>query len=43
MYALYLFLAGLILLVPCFLIYSLGKALGEKEMEKGELDEAKKY
>lgn len=43
LYALYLFFAGLITIVPCALIYSLGKALAEKEMEKEEMDEAKKY
>lgn len=42
-YAFYLFVACLILVLPGFLIYSLGKALGERDMEKGELDEAKKY
>lgn len=43
MYALYLFFAGLITITPCALIYGLGKSLAEREMEKEELDEAKKY
>lgn len=43
LYALYLLAAGLVLVLPCFLIYSLGKSLGERDMEKEELDEAKKY
>ncbi len=43
LYQFYLIFAGLIVLVPCFLIYSLGKALGEKDMEKEEMDEARKY
>lgn len=43
LYQFYLIFAGLIVLVPCFLIYSLGKALGEKDLEKEELDEARKY
>ncbi len=43
LYLIYLILAGLFVLVPCFLIYSLGKALGEKDMEKEEMDEARKY
>lgn len=43
LYALYLLAAGLILVVPCFLIYSLGKSLGERDMEKGERDAAKKF
>ncbi len=43
LYLSYLILAGLFVLVPCFLIYSLGKALGEKDMEKEELEEARKY
>lgn len=43
LYQFYLISAGLIVLVPCFLIYSLGKALGEKDLEKEELDEARKY
>ena len=42
-YALYLFFAGLITVLPCSLIYGLSKSLAEKEMEKEELDEAKKY
>lgn len=42
-YQFYLFFAGHIFLVPCVLIYSLGRALGEREMEKGELDEARKF
>jgi len=43
LYQFYLIFAGLIVLAPCFLIYSLGKALGEKDTEKEEMDEAKKY
>lgn len=43
LYALYLFFAGLITVLPCSLIYGLSKSLAEKEMEKEELDEAKKY
>lgn len=43
LYQFYLIFAGLIVLVPCFLIYSLGRALGEKDMEKEEMDEARKY
>lgn len=43
LYAVYLFFAGLITILPCSLIYGLGRSLAEKEMEKEELDEAKKY
>lgn len=43
LYAVYLFFAGLITILPCVLIYGLGKSLAEREMEKEELDEAKKY
>ena len=42
-YALYLLAACLVLALPCFLIYSLGKSLGEREMEQEERNEAKKY
>lgn len=43
LYALYLLAAGLLFILPCFLIYSLGRSLAEKDTEKEELDEAKKY
>lgn len=43
MYQVYLIITGLVLMAPCYLIYSLGRALGEKEMEKEELEDAKKY
>lgn len=43
LYAVYLMFAGLVTIVPCALIYGLGKSLAEKEMEKEELDEARKY
>lgn len=42
-YTLYLLAACLVLALPCFLIYSLGKSLGEREMEQEERNEAKKY
>ena len=39
------YLVGVLVVVmlPCYLICGLGKALGEKELEREELDEAKKY
>lgn len=43
LYAVYLFFAGLVTIAPCALIYGLGRSLAEKEMEKEELDEARKY
>lgn len=43
LYALYLLFAGLVTILPCSLIYGLGRSLAEKELEKEELDEAKKY
>lgn len=43
MYALYLLAAGLIIAAPCFLIYGLGKSLGERDMEKEERNAAKKF
>lgn len=43
LYALYLLFAGLITIVPCSLIYGLCVSVGERESEKEELDEAKKY
>lgn len=43
LYAVYLFFAGLVTILPCALIYGLGRSLAEKEMEKEEQEEAKKY
>jgi len=43
LFAVYLLLVMIFIMLPCCLIYGLGRALAEKEGEKEEMDEAKKY
>jgi len=43
LFAVYLILVMIFIMLPCCLIYGLGRALAEKEGEKEEMDEAKKY